>query len=429
MRDLSEPIVISELEALSSSGFSRFDPPVIAGDVPLRFGLEPESVDGLAQVMQVLSAHSEPVLVTGAGTRLDMIKAVQDTQIRLSCRAISGIDECDAADGVMRAHAGTPLEDLVQVADEAGWTLPMEASALGATLGGTLATANSGPRRLGFGAVRDNVLGLETTLATGERTRCGARVVKNVTGYDMAKLYVGSFGTLAIIESAWLRLHPKVESVECMALSLDGGEASFRIALEASRRTSARAVVLLPETLATRVSGLGAPPKAGASWRLLVECAGDETVTRYDSEWLADQATAQSLSSQALDALKALYRPASPGGFRVRLHLLPSGLEEACRLLDEAGFEVLAYPEPTTVYAFHDPTASRVTKDLPNPLALIESVAARVRADWVIESFPAPCPDELAGFNTQDPQNLMGELKMQFDPQSLLNRGCFVKSF
>ena len=152
-------------------------------------------------------------------------------------------------------------------------------------------------------------------------------------------------------------------------------------------------------------------------------------MTRYDSEWLADQATAQSLSSQAMDALKVLYRPASKGGFRVRLHLLPSGLEEACRLLDEAGFEVLAYPEPTTVYAFHDPTASQAAKDLPNPLALIESVAARVKADWAMESFPAPCPDELARFNAQDPQNLMRELKMQFDPQSLLNRGCFVRPF
>ena len=429
MRDLSEPIVISELEALSSSGFTRLDPPAIARGVPLRFGLEPESVEGLSQVMKVLSAHSEPVLVTGGGTRLDLLNAVQDTQIRLSCRAISGIDECDAADGVMRAHAGTPLEDLIQVADEAGWALPMEASALGATLGGTLATAISGPRRLGFGAVRDNVLGLETTLTTGERTRCGARVVKNVTGYDMAKLYVGSFGTLAIIESAWLRLHPKVESVECLALSLDGGEAAFRIALEASRRTSARAVVLLPETLAARVSELGPPPKAGAFWRLLVECAGDETVTQYDSEWLADRATSQSLSSPSLDALKTLHRPASAGGFRVRLHLLPSGLEEACRLLGEAGFEVLAYPEPTTVYAFHDPTVSQVTKDLPNPLALIESVAARVKADWVIESFPESGPDEPAHFNTQDPQNLMRALKTQFDPHSLLNRGCFVKRF
>ena len=424
----SQSAVISELEALSGSGFTRFDPPTTEAGTSLGFELVPESADRLSEVMKILSAHSEPVLIKGNGTKLDLLNRVQATRIALSCRAISGIEECDAADGVMKAHAGTPLEELMKVADEAGWTLPMEASGPGATLGGTLAAAVPGPRRLGFGAVRDNVLGLETTLVTGERTRCGARVVKNVTGYDMAKLYIGSFGTLAIVESAWLRLHPKVESIEYLALSLGGGEADFQIALQAARRTSTRAVVLIPETLASRVPGLGAPPKAGCPWRLLVECAGDETVTRYDSEWLADQATTERIAPDSMDALKTLHRPMSSGGLRARLHLLPSSLEEACRRLRESGFEVLAYPEPAIVHAFHDPLLSEAGTGMPDPLASIQDVAHRLQADWVIESFPESGPDDPDHFKARDPLDLMRALKAQFDPQSLLNRGGFVGS-
>ncbi|MEE3329122.1 MAG: FAD-binding oxidoreductase [Myxococcota bacterium] len=417
---------MAELEALAGVGLRSADPPPVLAGSSLGFEVEPESGEVLSQVMKILSAQAEPVLITGGATKLESINTVRDTRIRLSCAAISGIDECDAADGVMRARAGTPIEDLIRVADEAGWMLPLEGRSPGATLGGTLATAVSGPRRLGFGAVRDNVLGIETTLATGERVRCGARVVKNVTGYDMAKLYIGSFGTLGVIEGAWLRLHPKVESVTPLALSLDGGESSFRLALEAARRTSTRAVVLLPESLAEKVSALGPPPKPGAPWRLLVECAGDETVTRYDAEWLADQATSQGLSSQAIDALEALHRASSAEGLRVRLHLLPSGLEAACGLLSEAGFEVLAYPEPTTVYAFYNPESEGRAKALPDPLAVIESVAARVQANWVIESLPVSGAGDQDRFRGNASLPLMRVLKTEFDPDSILNRGCFV---
>lgn len=404
------------------------DPPEVWARSPLGFKVEPESVDALSQVMKILSAHAEPVLISAGGTQMDLINAVKDTQIRLSCAALSGVEECDAADGVMKARAGTPIEELVRVAEEAGWTLPLEGRNSGTTLGGVLATAHSGPRRLGFGPVRDNVLGIDTTLVSGDRTRCGARVVKNVTGYDMAKLYIGSFGTLAVIESAWLRLHPRVESVTALSLSLDGGEDSFRLALEASRRTSTRAVVLLPENLAAKVPALGSAPRVGAPWRLVVECAGDETVTRYDGDWLSEQATAQSVSTPAIDALETLNRLSPPAGLRVRLHLLPSGLGTACELLSEAGFEVLAYPEPTTVYAFYNPESPDTGEALSDPLGLVERVASRVGATWVIESAPAAEHGEPDHFRMGGSLPLMRALKTQFDPDSLLNRGCFLGS-
>src|SRR3989442_990450 len=95
-----------------------------------------------------------------------------------------------------------------------------------ATLGGILATNSSGPRRLRYGASRDLVIAIRVVHADGKVTKGGAKVVKNVTGYDMNKLYIGSLGTLGIIVEATFRLHP-MPAVErtCLA-SLDSVDAA-----------------------------------------------------------------------------------------------------------------------------------------------------------------------------------------------------------
>ena len=426
MSEISEPTAIAELEGLSGSGFRRTDPAGVWAGSSFGYELGPESAEKLSEVMKILSAHAEPVLVTGGTTQLGSINAVRETQIRLSSHLLSGVDECDAADGVMLARAGTSIQELTRVAADAGWVWPMDTLSEAGTLGGALATGIEGPRRLGFGAVRDNVLGIETTLATGERTHCGARVVKNVTGYDMAKLYIGSFGSLAVIEGAWIRLKPKAESVNSMALSLEENEESFGLAIAASRRTSTRAVALLSESLASLSPELGPQPKRGAPWRLMVECGGDEVVTRHDSEWLSEKATSQTVSSEALDALGGLQQFPQAEGLRVRLHLLPSGLETACRELREAGLGVLAYPEPTTVYAFFCADSDSDPDWLPTALAVVEGVASRVRANWVIESLPRSGYQGRDLFRASETLPLMHALKEQFDPKNILNRGCFA---
>ena len=99
-----------------------------------------------------------------------------------------------------------PLRDVREALAASGWELSLDPPGRDSTVGGCLAAASVGPRALGLGLPRDQVLGLTVSLASGERVRCGGRVVKNVTGYDLNKLYTGSFGSLGVIESAWLRL-------------------------------------------------------------------------------------------------------------------------------------------------------------------------------------------------------------------------------
>ena len=141
----------------------------------------------------------------------------------LSTERLVGIDEFDPSEGVCHVLSGTPLSELRERVAATGWELPLDPPGAGSTVGGCVAAASLGaPVLSGSEPPRDIVLGLEVALASGQRTRCGGRVVKNVTGYDLNKLYTGSFGALGVIEAAWLRLRPKPDRVaSCQTSQLD----------------------------------------------------------------------------------------------------------------------------------------------------------------------------------------------------------------
>ena len=112
-------------------------------------------------------------------------------------------------DMVAQVQAGVTLESLRARLARHGQTLPMESPAAGkATIGGILASNVSGPSRFAYGSPRDWLIGITVALADGTLTKAGGRVVKNVTGYDMGKLYVGSLGTLGVIVDATFKLVP-----------------------------------------------------------------------------------------------------------------------------------------------------------------------------------------------------------------------------
>src|SRR6266850_1996232 len=152
---------------------------------------------------------------------------------------------------------GVPVNATIEPRDEddlAAVLVALDDAGRGGTLGGALATAALAPRALGFGRPRDVVLGCEVVLADGLRTRCGGRVVKNVTGYDMAKLYVGSLGALGVITGAWLRLAPK--PAQLRVLQSDELDDASAVALGglAARLATARSCLLCDETRGLRAT-------------------------------------------------------------------------------------------------------------------------------------------------------------------------------
>lgn len=191
----------------------------VCGVVPGRVAA-PSDADSLAGVMAAAHRSGLSVTARGGGTALDWGWPPRSLDLLVDASALSWIDH-NAGDLVVEVGAGTPMADLTAVLAAAGQRLSYDPVRLGGTVGGALATGVSGPRRLLCGTLRDLVIGMTVVRADGVVARSGGRVVKNVAGYDLAKLHTGGYGTLGVIASAVFRLQPVPEALRVVSTRLD----------------------------------------------------------------------------------------------------------------------------------------------------------------------------------------------------------------
>lgn len=158
--------------------------------------------------------------VVGAGTAYGWAGRPAPTDTTLDLSGLSGVIHHNPGDMTVSVHAGTPLRDLAATIGEHGQRLAFDAGRVGrgATVGGLVATADAGPSALVYGGMRDLVIGTTTVLADGAMVRSGGHVIKNVAGYDMAKLLHGSYGTLGVLVEVVLRLHPIPKATATVAV-------------------------------------------------------------------------------------------------------------------------------------------------------------------------------------------------------------------
>ncbi|WP_448624172.1 FAD-binding oxidoreductase [Geodermatophilus sp. URMC 64] len=172
----------------------------------------PTSVDAVSALLREASRAGLVTVARGGGTALDWGAPPERVDVVLDTTGLDRVVEHGAGDLVVVAQAGLPLARLAEELAGAGQELvadvPRERLEGGSTVGGALATAPSGPRRLSRGALRDLVLGTTVVRAEGVVASSGGKVVKNVAGYDLGKLMTGSYGTLAVVVQAAFRLHP-----------------------------------------------------------------------------------------------------------------------------------------------------------------------------------------------------------------------------
>ena len=166
-----------------------------------------ERVEDVVEAIRAANSAREAIVIRGGATRLGIGDPPERYDTSLDLRALSGIVQFEPADLVATVRAGTTLSELAAMLAEHGLRWPVEAGAHDrATVGGTIASAAGGPSRLRYFHPRDWTIGVQAVLGDGSLTRAGGRVVKNVTGYDLTKLYSGSFGTLCAITEASLKL-------------------------------------------------------------------------------------------------------------------------------------------------------------------------------------------------------------------------------
>lgn len=246
----------------------------------------PESVEELSELVTRAHRDSRTIAVYGGGTALDDHPPGSTPGLILDMGGLNQVTEHSPGDLILVAGAGATISELKRVAETGDQELlsdfPADRTDSGSTLGGAIATRAVGPRRIGRLPLREVVLGVTVVLADGTIAKAGGKVVKNVAGYDLAKLMTGSWGTLGIIASAAIRLYPKPQNQGY--IEIPGAEAALGVigsqvapaAVEIDRSPGAQAstVVMvegLPESVESRTQQIieanpGAIPVVEPSW-------------------------------------------------------------------------------------------------------------------------------------------------------------------
>ncbi len=193
---------------------------------------EPDTVAQVSSTMRAAFQQGLSVLPRGGGSKLDWADPPRSLDVILDLGRLRGVVDHVAGDMVVVARAGTRLAELQESLARTRQWLALDPGADGATLGGLVATNAAGPRQLSHGRPRDLLIGIEVVLADGTVARSGGRVVKNVAGYDLGKLYSGSLGTLGVIVETTFRLHPIPRSSETLGFDV-GSEVDARRAIAA----------------------------------------------------------------------------------------------------------------------------------------------------------------------------------------------------
>jgi len=185
------------------------------------FVVEPGTIEETSEVMKLVSREGLAVSPRGGGTKMGLGNPPGQVDLILSTARMDQLLEHVPGDQIVRTQAGLKLQDLQEKLAESDQMLGMDPPEEGATIGGIVAANASGPRRLRYGTVRDLIIGIKVVLADGTVAKAGGKVVKNVAGYDLSKLFTGSLGTLGIIAEANFRLHPVRESARTVFLEVE----------------------------------------------------------------------------------------------------------------------------------------------------------------------------------------------------------------
>jgi glycolate oxidase FAD binding subunit len=382
--------------------------------------LEPEGIEAARKALAFCQQEGLALVPLGAGTRLHLGNLPSRLDVYLSTRQLTGVFDYEPGDLTVTAGAGTPLGELQAVLGAERQFLPWDVpGAPRATLGGIVAAGDPGIRRRPGARPRDLLLGLEAILADGTAVKAGGRVVKNVAGYEVTKLMVGSLGTLSLVTRVHLRVRPRPETTATLAFCFPQGDDCARAVLEIRRAARDPEIwAAVNPTLAAELSLQG--------WSLLLRIEGREEEVQAavgEVRELVRGAEVSALSELAAEeAWEAIRDFPSPGGRPlyekvVRLQTLPRQAVVLTQQLDSGSLAV-AFPDAGLVYLRFD--------DWEHYQRVVAAAAAE-RASVVLEAAPRHWKAEVDVFGEPPGGfSLMKGIKSKLDPRGILAPGRFV---
>ena len=225
---------MEDLQGIVGEEHAREAAPEDAVDgVPPSFVAEPGSIEEASELHQLADSEGLSVAPRGGGTKMPLGNPPSGLDLIVSTARMNEVIEHVPGDQIVRVQAGIKLETLQEQLAGSDQILGIDPPEKEATIGGIIAANSSGPRRLRYGTIRDLIIGITVVLADGTVAKAGGKVVKNVAGYDLSKLFTGSLGTLGLIAIVNFRLHPRPESARTVAVELSNtketGEAAQAI--------------------------------------------------------------------------------------------------------------------------------------------------------------------------------------------------------
>ncbi|TDC36541.1 FAD-binding oxidoreductase [Micromonospora sp. 15K316] len=411
--------VLADLAAATGGDGARpaGDGDAVAGVRP-RYVAAPGSTEEAAALLRVAAARNLTVVVGGAGTKRDWGAPPRRLDLLLHTRRLSGVVEHAAGDLIVVVRAGTPVAELQAKLAPAGQQLaldtPLPAGAA-ATVGGVVATNSSGPRRMRYGTVRDLLIGITVVRPDGVVAHAGGKVVKNVAGYDLGKLFTGAYGTLGLVTECAFRLHP-----------LPAARAFLTCRTADAAEAGRRAAAVLASQLVPSALEVDAAPGGGTGIAVLLEGTARgvrerATATRavLDGATVAEEPPpwwssypwrSGDVGLKLTAALSGVPRLLAAAGEAARRHRAPLAVRGS------AGTGVLYAGLPAATAP--DVVARIVTE--------LRAEAAAVGGHAVVLTAPPAVGERVDLWGPVEGLDLMRRVKAQFDPDARFAPGRFV---
>jgi glycolate oxidase FAD binding subunit len=439
--------IVGEENVVQSSEVAAY---AVDGRIP-RVVACPKDADTLSTLLGFANRTGLSVIPRGSGTKMDLGGIPRRADVVASLLNLNRIVDYEPADLVVTAEAGLRLVELQRILAKNGQRLPLDPPyADKTTIGGTVSSNSSGPMRYRFGSCRDLLLGVRVMAPSGLVTSSGGKVVKNVAGYDLKKLYIGALGTLGIITELTFKLCPLPESEKTFMASfkdirnladLAGRVLASQLlpyAIEALNPSAARVVaeeagVQLDETSHVVAAGFGDVDESVEKELSIIEELARSSGA-FNSMVL-DGARQESVWN-AIRNLSGSVNRSEPQSVACKASVPISRVLKACdaleRLVAGRGFDCVASSHVGNgiahLYLSAEPAtqAARI-EDLANVITKARDFTSEMGGTLIVERCPPEVKEvvDVWGPMRTDFQ-LMRAIKSQFDPGGTLSPGRFV---
>ncbi len=431
----AEPADVTEFQGLfdhvdtESSLLQHYE---IDGQQP-RAAIRVNTIGDIERAQSVATSRDLSVIPIGGRTMLGLGMPPRQYDLALDMSGMSAVVDYEPEDFTITVQAGMTLAELQQTLAANGQFLPLDHPQFErATVGGICAVGRGGLRRNALGGPRDWLIGMRMVKANGTAIKGGGKVVKNVSGYDLPKLFAGSLGTLGVIAEVTFKLRPQAASDQVVAL----GAETFERALSAARAAAKAApflngCVALSADASAQARSLGAElPGDGPA--LVLRASGLESAANEVLAAAIDAARRAGLDAQesrteaiveTWQAITDLELSTPNNHVRLRLGLPPGNLERANALL------VQKLSDPACWVAAVDSGLLLVECPSVEPTTVneIRQALGPLQGRLTIEQAPLELKQACDVWGPGGPgARLMHRIKEQFDPQAILNPGRFV---